>query len=319
MSWLDRLERDHDNLRAALRWAIEREDAQLGMRLAWSLQDVWDFRGHYQEGRALQEAVLALPAGPELAGLRAEILQGSGMLAQRQGDYPAARALVEEALATARRAGDRGVLVHTLATLGSVMRTQGEYAIARPALEECLTLAREAGLLVLTAQALLHLGLLTWEADRDADAAWSLFEQSVALYRDMDKPRSVGIVLVSMGRVARVRGDTATTRALVAEAFALHSQVGDVGFVPQMLHVLAALDSDAGQVERAVRIAATAVTWQESIGSRTWPAILRERDAWLGPARPALGDEVFARAWAEGQAMTREQAIAYALQGTGPA
>jgi len=318
VSWLDRLEHDHDNLRAALRWAIERDDTLLGMRLAWSLQDVWYFRGHYREGRAFQEAVLALPAGPELAGLRAEILQGSGMLAQQQGDYAAARTFVEEALAIARQAGDRVVLVHTLATLGSVMRIQGEYAIARPTLEECLTLAREAGLLGLTAQALLHLGLLTWEADRDDDAAWSLYEQSLTLYRGMDNPRLVGVVLVSMARVARVRGDAVTTHALVAEALTLHGQVGDIGFVPHMLYVLAALDVDVGRLERAVRVAAAAATLQESIGSRAWPVTLRERDAWLGPARSTLGDESFGRAWTEGQAMTGERAVAYALEEPAP-
>jgi predicted ATPase/class 3 adenylate cyclase len=315
--WLDRLERDHDNLRAALRWAIEREDAEVGIRLARGLAVFWETRGHYSEDRSFHESILALPAGPELDGLRAELFQHHARVAQQQGDSPVARAFAEEALAIARRVGDRAVLVYTLNTLGFVMRVQGEYATARPALEECLALARESGRIGSTATALLHLGLLTWEADRDGDTAWSLYEQSLALAQDTGDRRLAGYALSSMGSVARARGDAATTRALMAEALAISGELGEIAYEPHKLYVLAALNADAGRLDRAVRIAAAAVRLAESIGSRTWPSILRERDAWLEPARAALGGEAFARAWAAGQAMTRERAVAYALEDPG--
>ena len=251
LGWFDRLERDHDNLRAALRWAIEREDAEVGMRLAGGLWQLWISRGHYSDSRSFQELVLALPAGPELDGLRAELCQHNAQLAQQQGDYPAARAFAEEALASARRAGDRGVLVHTLFAVGYVMRVQGEYASARPALEECLALSREAGLPGRTVLALLNLGLLTWEADRDGDAAWSLYEQSLALARDIGNLRLAGYVLGSMGRVAQARGDAVTTRALMAEALAISGQIGEIAYEPYMVYVLAALDpTPAGSTVR---------------------------------------------------------------------
>jgi non-specific serine/threonine protein kinase len=313
VSWLDRLERDHDNLRAALRWAIERADAELGMRLAASLSYFWYFRGHFSESRALRAAVLALAAGPDLAGLRAELLQGIGMLALRQGDYPAARAYLDEALAIARHVGDPRLLTPTLATLGFVARVQDDYAAARPALEEGLTLAREVGDTFHTAMALHHLGLLALEADREVDAAWSLNEQSLALYRQIGNRRMVGVVLGNMGRVARARGDLAGARALLAETVTVLDDVGDLGPMPQMLYTLAAVDADVGRIERAVRLQAAATKLEEIVGTRVWPANLRERDSWLGRARAALGEASFARAWAEGQAMTTEQAVAYAL------
>jgi predicted ATPase len=204
--WLDRLERDHDNLRAALRWAIGRTDAELAMRLAASLSYFWYFRGHFDESRALRATVLAMSAGPESAALRAELLQGIGMLVLRQGEYPAARAYLDEGLATARRVGDRRLLAATLATLGFVARVQDDYAAARSALAEGLALAREVGDTFHTAMALHHLGLLALEDDRDAEAAWSLNEQSLALYQHIGNRRMVGVVLGNMGRVARARG-----------------------------------------------------------------------------------------------------------------
>jgi len=315
--WLDRLDRDHDNVHAALGRAIDRGNAELGMRMAVSLAYFWYFRGHYSEAQALRAAVLALPAEPHLDGLRAQLLQGAGLLTLLQGDYGTAHAFLNEGVTIARRAGDRSLLIPTLATLGFLTRVQGEYATARSVLEESVTLARAADDTFHTAMALHHLGLLALEADRDLDTAWSLNEESLALCRQIDDRRMIGVVRLALGRVARAQGDLGGARALVAEALRLHGQVGDVAIVPQMLYVLAALDADAGRLERAVRLAGAASALGENRGTRVWPVTLRERDAWLVPTRSVLADDIFERAWAEGQRMTREQAVTYALEGLG--
>jgi non-specific serine/threonine protein kinase len=314
VSWLNRLDRDHDNLHAALRWAIEREDADLGLRLVASLSWFWYLRGHYGEARALRAAVLALPTRPDLAALRAELLQGGGMLAIHQGDYPAARAFLDEGLAIARRVSDPSLLALTLITLGWVTRVQDDYATARPALEEGLAVARAAGDAFHTAMASHHLGLLDLEADRDVDVAWSRNEESLAYFRQIGNRRMAGVVLVAMSRVARLAAHAARARTLIIEAVHAYGEVGDVGQIPQTLHVLASLDADEGQLARAVRLAAAAAKLADLLGARAWPVTIRERDAWLVPARTALGDAIFAHTWAEGQAMTREQAVAYALE-----
>jgi len=313
VEWLDRLDRDHDNLHAALSWAIQRGDAELGMRMAVGLAYFWYFRGHFSEARALRDAVLALPVRPDLAALRAELLQGAGLLALQLGNHDAARAFLDEGVTIARRVNDRGLLVATLATQGFVARVRCEYGAARSALEEALPLARAAGNTFHTAMILHHLGLLALEADRDFETAWSLNEEALALYGHMGNRRMIGVVRLAMGRVARARGDARGARALVGEALSLHGQVSDAGLVPQMLYVLATLDADDGRLERAVRLAGAAAALEEAIGTRVWPVILRERDAWLDPARQTLEDATFARLWASGQVMTRELAVAYAL------
>ena len=313
-AWLDRLETEHENLRAALRWAIEHANAEVGLRLAAGLGYFWYFRGHFSESRTLQAAVLALPAGPELAALRTELLRGMGMLALRQGDYPAARAALEEGLAIARQVGDRRVLAPTLTTLGFVARVQDDYPAARPALQEGLTVACEVGDTFHTAMALHHLGLLALEADRDLDAAWSLNEQSLALYRQLGNRRMAAVVLGNMGRVARARGDLAAARAVLAESVVALRDVGDPGPIPQMLYTLAAVHADEGSLGGAMRLQAAATKLEEVVGTSVWPANRRESEGWLERARAVLGEASVTSAWAQGQAMTLEQAVTYALE-----
>jgi non-specific serine/threonine protein kinase len=283
------------------------------MRLTASLGWFWYFRGHYSEGRALRAAVLALPIRPELAALRSEVLQGGGMLALLQGDYAAARAILEASVSLARGVQDQFLLASTLSWLGFVTRVACDYATARSVLEEALAGARTAGDAFSTAMALHHLGLLALEAEREAQTCWALNEESLALLQAVGDRRMIGVTLQAMGRAARAMGDRARARALIAEALALHTQVGDSGHVPQMLYHLAAIAAEGGQLERAVRVAASASKMSEEMGTRVWPVIQRERDAWLEPARGTLGYARFALAWESGQAMTREQAARAAL------
>jgi predicted ATPase/class 3 adenylate cyclase len=312
-AWLDRLATEHDNLRAALRRALERGDAPRGLRLGRALWWFWYLRGHYREGWTLLAALLALPAGPDLAAARAALLRGTGLLARVTGAYPAARGALEEGVGLARQGGDPRQLAELLAALGFVARLQEDYATARSCLEEALDLARAAGHSWFVANALNHLGELALEADRDAEAAWRLYEQSLALYRQLGDPRMLAVVLVGRGRVARARGDGPGARAALAEALAALGEADGAGVMPVALYTLAALAADAGRPARAVRLLAAATAQEARGGARVWPAVRRERDGWLGPARGALGEAGYARAWAAGAAMSLEQAVAYGM------
>jgi hypothetical protein len=215
-------------------------------------------------------------------------------------------ALIAKAVATAiglREAADRPVRETLLAALQTrrllLVVDNCEHlreGCAALALVEALAGARAAGDAFNTAMALHHLGLLALEAERDADTCWTLNEESLALLRAVGDRRMIGVTLQAMGRAARARGDAASARALIGEALALHTQVGDFGHVPQMLYHLAAICAERGALERAVRVAASASKMSEEMGTRVWPVIERERDAWLEPARETLGDAHFALA-----------------------
>jgi predicted ATPase len=311
--WLDRLDLDHDNVLAALNWAINRRDAEIALRMAASLANFWYFRGRFNEAQTIRTAVLALPAEPGHDGLRVALLQGAGMLTRRMGDLDTARAFLEEALSISRRTNDPRLLIPPLAQLGVVADNQGDYVTARAVVEECLTLARAVGDTFHAGMATHILGLVALEADHDLEAAWSLNADSLALFQQIGNGRYIGIVRLAMGRVARARGDLDEARLLAAEALRLQLQVGDVGNISTRLHVLATIDADAGRLAQAVRLAAAASAMDETMGTRVPPVARHELQGWLAPARSTLGDDLFARCWAEGRAMTLEQAVAYAL------
>ena len=313
VSWLDRLDRDHDNLHAALSWAIEHGEAEVGLRMAIGLAYFWYFRGHYSEARTLRSAILALPAGLELDALRAEMLHGIGMMGLNLGDYDRARAALDEGLTIARRVGDHTLLIPILVTLGFVTRVQCEYETARPVLEEGIALARPAGDTFHTAMGVHHLGLAAFEADGDLTTASSLNEEALALYGQLGNRRMIGVVRLAMGRIARARGDFAEARAQVVEALSLHLQVGEQGLIPFILYVRAAIDADDGRVGPAVELAGAAAALARTLGTRLWPVVQRERDAWLERARYMLGNARFVELWASGEAMSREQAVTYAM------
>jgi non-specific serine/threonine protein kinase len=155
--------------------------------------------------------------------------------------------------------------------------------------------------------------MVALQADRDLEAAWSLNQESLVHFRQLGDQRYLGVVNLALGRVARARGDLDEARRLVAEALRLQEQVGDVGNISTRLHVLAAIDADAGQLEQAVRLAGAASAMDEAMGIRSVPVVRRELQAWFEPARSALGDDVYAWCWGEGWAMSVEQAVEYAL------
>ena len=271
--WLDHLDRDHDNLHAAVRWAIEHQDGELGLRLAASLSYFWYFRGHHTEGRALARGRPGASDRPELATLRVAAIQGEGLLALVQGDYPAARAIVEEGVAIGR-SGERALLPPMLATLGFVARVQEDYEVGRAALEEAIEVAREVGDTFYTGMALHHFGLLMLEADRDLGARLGAERGGSGDHAAVGNRRMVGVVALAMGRVAQARGDLVKGRSLV------HASGG--GVLRAWRPGQRAADGlrhgghrrRRGEIERAIRLAAAAAAANEAMGTRTWPVIL---------------------------------------------
>jgi predicted ATPase/DNA-binding CsgD family transcriptional regulator len=312
--WLERLDREHDNLRAAMRWLLEEGEAEAAVRLAWALWLFWFHRGHQDEARGWIEGVLA--KGDALpAGLRAKVLYADGVMSWGLRENSDTIRLLEESRALFRRAEDRHSEALALAATGIPTLQRGDVERATAILEEGIELLRQAGDKWETSFMLAHLGMIYLDRDESARAARH-FEESLALSREVGHKFSGCVSLTNLARAAQARGDHERAAGLYAEGLALAVELGDKANAAYCLEGLARVTSARGDQERAVRIFGTAEALLEAAGD---PLYAHAQDrAYYGRVvdalRSRLDEETFRAAWSEGRAMEMEQAVEYALE-----
>jgi predicted ATPase/transcriptional regulator with XRE-family HTH domain len=266
--WLERLEREHDNLRAALRWAIESGDADTGQRLAVALMPFWYARGHLGEGRAWFDAALAMGGGVA----RPAALHGAGVLAAQQGDYTHAAALGEEALAACRARGDMAGGAAALHLLGNVAIEQGDHARAVVLCEESLAGYRAAGLPSGAAVILNNLGTLASRRG-DHERAAAFHAQSLALKRELGDARGIASALVNLGDTALQSGDVAQAAALFADGLARWRELGDKRGMGAALLSLGQAASAADDPTRAAALCEEGLVLLREVGDASTTAL----------------------------------------------
>lgn len=237
-SWLDRLEAEHDNLRRALDWAVNR-DAEKGLDLAAALYTFWFVRGHWTEAR--RRLARALSATPDTSSTtRAKALGAAGALASVQGDHEEARSLVEASLRMRRDLGDQHGVAAALNNLATLIAQQGDFGAARPMYEESLALRRELGDRQGVSASLNNLGNIAVELGDYAEAR-SLYEQSLEIARELgDKSAIVG-ALNNVGSAAAHQGDYAAARARYEESLTIARELGNKRVVSMVLNGLGAI------------------------------------------------------------------------------
>jgi tetratricopeptide (TPR) repeat protein len=345
-AWLHRLEREHDNLRAALEWGLEEgkreegkrkrekggkesgeaargdqseignrksEIAEAALRIAGSLWRFWLVRGYFSEGRERLIGVLAGADAQAYPHARAKAIRGAGTLTRSQGDYAAAQTLYQECLALYQDLGDKQGIAYSLQGLGNVAFSQGDSAAARTLYEEGLALQRELGDKAGIAGSLNNLGNVAHEQG-DYAPACTLYEESLALQRALGDKQGIGIALTNLGLIAHEQGDYVTARTLYEEGLAILRELGDKRGIAWSLEAFAVLASVQEPSKRALRLWGAAKALREEVGAPLSPPERPGYDRQVARARAALSKDVFAAAWSEGRAMTLEQAIAYALQ-----
>jgi predicted ATPase/DNA-binding CsgD family transcriptional regulator len=385
VTWLNRLEREHDNMRAALAWSRTAKDkAELGLRLAGALARFWNLRGYFREGREHLSAALSKPEASAGTAARPKALYEAGGLAFQQSDFPAAHSLLEQSVSMYRELGPAGRLgfAEALRFLGYTATEVGDYATAFPLMIEALGIMRELKDVSGIARALRQLGWYTLRTGDSAQAA-KYFEEALALFRQIgdkvemsnavsglaevmlrqgDSVRATALqeeslqlarelgdrwrVAASLGSSAWIalrQGDLKKAATLLGESLTLRRDIGDRGGIAWCLEKFAEVAIAHGQIEssplryehfrRAARLFGAAAARRAPIGSvmdlvdqpeyeRQLAVVRAQLDA---QAEPALGlskgsGEVraFEMAWVEGQAMTLEQAIEYALETPSP-
>ncbi|MCC6178512.1 MAG: tetratricopeptide repeat protein [Chloroflexi bacterium] len=310
-TWLDRLEAEHDNLRAALQWSLNTVlHSEDGLRLASRLVNFWLIRGHHREGRSWLARLLA--RAPARTAVRAEALDGAGFLAVRQNDYAAGTSLLEEALSAWREIGDKRGLARTLLRFGVVPHHQRDYVRAKAMLEESLSLSREIGNLKGVEMALHYLGDLACDSG-DRAAAADAYTASLALARQHGNQHGVAYALRGLGHLARARGDYDSAHQLLRESLSLLATLRDRRCIPLCLEGLACIAVGPDWAERATVLLGAANALQEMTGAPAPPPELADYQRTEADARASLGGERFGVVWAAGAALPLDAAIAYAL------
>jgi predicted ATPase len=310
--WLERLESEHENLRAALAWFREHgEDG--GLRLAAALWRFWLTRGHLTEGRGWLEEVVARAGQREASpALRAKALNGAGNLTFAQGDDSRAQDLHAESLRLRQELGDKRGIAASLINLGNVAWRQGAYERARALYEESLPLMQELGDKRGIANRLHNLGMVAY-MQGDYSRAGELYERDLRLRQELGDKEGLSYSLNCLGLVAYVQGSYERAQELFKESLRLRQELGYKWGIVDSLVGLAGVAGAQRQHERAAQLLAAAVAGSEAIGAvldRTEQEIIEEVSK---AARSVLSAEGYERAWTRGRAMSTEEAIAYAL------
>jgi predicted ATPase/DNA-binding CsgD family transcriptional regulator len=315
--WLDRFEQELDNLRAALTWSRRQpDDAQVGMRLAGATWTLWYRHGRLTEGRGWLEAALA--ASSEETPARAMVLLGACGLAHVQGDTAHAEVLIEQGRALGWRIGDTLTQGLFAFAMSRVAHSRGDRAGAATLAEESLELFRGVGDRLGAAVALGALGFLAHELG-DFERAEAHYEDGLALYRELADPYGIAWSLHYLGLTAHAQGDGERATPLFEEGLRLRREIKDSEGVAGSLEGLAAIAGTRGLLARGARLLGVAEALRQAIGA---PVPMTERpayDSMLTRVRDGLQAEAFAAAWAEGQAMSLNDAVAYALATEEPA
>jgi non-specific serine/threonine protein kinase len=316
--WLNRLEIEHDNLRAALDGSLESGEVETGMRLASALGPFWNERAHFREGRKWLEAGLAQRERLSPIVL-AQTLRAAGRLAGRQGDFDLAEACAQEAVALLRELGDKARLARALNTLAAVAAERGDVERSAAYNEEALTLYRELGDRWGIAQALSDVG---WSAVFLSNYARGipLLEESLALERNLEDAMGIAWSALALGTARLLNHDTDAAARLLTESLAVYRQLDNKWYIAGCLEGLASVASARHEPERAARLLGAHDQLVEEMGAKIpvfWERAIRR--PLLADLHSHLDDAAFDAAWAEGRAMTLAQTIAYALSARGEA
>jgi non-specific serine/threonine protein kinase len=311
-AWLGRLAREHDNLRAALRWAGERGEAGPGLRLGAALFIFWMAYGYLGECRRWLEPLLdAGPGGVEPA-VRAKALAVAGLMAAHQGDPERAVSATRESVALSRASGDRRGLAFSLYALGSALGYRGEYEAAGPHFRECLLLVRGLGDRWWIAGSLVNEGDMVRNAG-DREAARALLEEGASLFREAGDRWGRAVALALLGYIALEGGAVDRAAALAAEGVSLLREAGVRWKLAECLEVLAGVAGARKQAERAARLFGAAEALREVMGAPRVSADVPAFTQGVAAARAAWDETAFSTTWAEGRRLSSEQAIAEAL------
>jgi tetratricopeptide (TPR) repeat protein len=273
MLWLDRLELEHDNLRAARDWFFTQIDGiEENLRLAAALSWFWFVRGHWSEGRQWLDNTLAPRSETIAAACRARALNAAGLFACYQGDSVKTRAYLTESIALCQQADDKPELAYALAVLSVETQWRDDLPEARSVAAQSVALFREVGDRWGLAYALYLEGLTAfWQGDYAATRA--LYDESIALFRAVGDRWRLSGPLGRLGDLAYREGDHTKARSLYEQSLAIFRELQDKPGVASSLSPLGDVARALGEFEKAIAFYQEGLTLYQELGDKqgiTW-------------------------------------------------
>lgn len=297
-----------DTLDASLRWYIAAGRVSEALRFATAMAPFWRSQGRIGPGRQLIAAVLALPDSAAQHGARARAWYAAGILAFRQRDQEASRKANEESLRLATVIADTEAIAEALVGLSRVELRAGAYDSVRTHAGKASALLRQAG----DSSGAIGPSHMVAAVDRmtghDADAA-SLYERTLARYRAQSDEAGVAGELMNLAYVRLHQGQRANARSLLRDALARFATLHDETSQEFVVAAFAAVAADAGDAADAAKLYGAARQLLSASGVTLDPDDEYEFDRYSAKARQRLGDATYARALAEGEALTLAGAV----------
>jgi len=350
--WLTRCELEIDNFRSALDWLFETHDLDWGLRLCMALFRFWDMREHLTEGRTRLEAILAI-AGDDYSKERAKLYIFLGALSTAQGDYPAAQQFLDQSLALYDQLHDVWGIAASLNALGVAARDRGDYDSAQVNLERSLAFWRTLPDKPSTARCLHNLANVA-KIRGDYARAQSALREATEIFEQVDDRSGAGWSINQQGDIFREQGDLTAAQKCYQRALEIFRQVGDrwgsarsladLGYmfcaqrnfqaahatylealqlfadlghqrgIARTLEGAACMEAGRGNSIRALKLAAAAAHLRRHLGAPLTPADQLKLDESLSSAWDSLPGSEGQQAWADGSAMSIENAIQYSLE-----
>jgi len=307
--WLQVLGADVDNLRSV--FEVESVLPEIKLALASGLADFWEARAEYSEGRARLDAALA--RSPEPSTVRSEALQAAGLLAWAQGDQTAAAAYTDEGLALSRLLNDSEGEARCLQQLGQIAVQGEDFAAAGKYLDQALEIAVRHGYGQIQALCEWRLGLVALFT-KDVVGAARHFQTSLDLSRRRRDVETVAMSLLMLGNIALRQDRLNQARAHLRESLEIQRLEGSSRSIANLFESLAAVAIAEGQSDRALRLGGAAEGLRKRIEVVSASPLHREISNRLESVRRGSGAQ---KAWRAGAAMSRQEAIAYALDEVG--
>ncbi|MDQ6692873.1 MAG: tetratricopeptide repeat protein [Chloroflexota bacterium] len=262
--WLRRLDQEHANLQAAIRWAAEnRQREEIGLRLVGALWQFWVMHAHYATGRTLLSTFDL--QHPQPTPVWAKVLFGAGRVAVQQGDQAAAHSLMEQSMDIYKDLGDDASYLQVMIERARAYSRQGNYTrceeLATPALE----MARAAGNLPVMASALTHLGAAAVNQGRYAEAR-PLYAECLQVEREIGDKWGIAWTLTNLGVLAHYEGDIESGRKRFEESLAIRREIGDKWGIATCTNLLGILNIDEGLYTEARRYITQALAMRYDLG-----------------------------------------------------